>query len=119
LGGGFPEHAIRKAAERTGELYAKERGSVPWTLTPYSRVPGAWQWTLPSKGTVSESASSVVGVAPRWYLPVGDAWIAQFTIGAPAELDGDAFVTKVLTSLTTSHEPRCYEGRLRELGGIR
>ena len=31
----------------------------------------------------------------------------------------DRFVDEVMRSLTTSREPRCYETRLRELGGIR
>src|SRR5439155_3342539 len=57
------------------------------------------RWTLPITATVGRSPGSVVGVAARWYLPVGDARIAQFTIGAPPELDGDAFVTNVLTLL--------------------
>src|SRR2546427_1648825 len=119
LGGGSVEDAIRKAAERSDELYAKERGHVPSTLTPYPSVPGAWHWTLAAEGTVSDRPGSVARIVPRWYLPVGDAWIAQFTIGAPPDVDGDAFVTGLLTSLTTSREPRCYEARLRELGGIR
>lgn len=119
LGGGSMEDAIRKAAERSGDLYAKERGDVPWTLTPYPRVPGAWHWTLPVEGTVRGRPDSVVQIAPRWYLPVGDAWIAQFTIGVPRKVDSDVFVIDVLKSLTTSREPRCYEARLRELGAVR
>ena len=59
------------------------------------------RWTLPITATVGRSPGSV-GVAARWYLPVGDARIAQFTIGAPPELDGDAFVTNVLTLLRRS-----------------
>src|SRR5207249_7976208 len=93
LGGGSVEGAIRKAAERSDELYAKERGRVSSTLTPYPRVPGAWHWTLPVEGTVSDRPGSVARIVPRWYLPVGDAWIAQFTIGAPPDVDDDAFVT--------------------------
>src|SRR5439155_3480899 len=33
------------------------------------------RWTLPITATVGRSPGSVVGVAPRWYLPVGDARI--------------------------------------------
>jgi hypothetical protein len=109
MGGGSAENAIRKAAERSGELYARERAGAPWSLTPYPGAPGAWSWTVPAAGSI----------IPRWYLPAGDAWIAQFTIGVPPEVVADRFVADVLTSLTTSREPRCYEARLRELGGIR
>ena len=109
LGGGSADNAIRKAAERSGELYAKERAGAPWSLTPYPGSTGVWSWTVPA-------ASSIV---PRWYLPAGGAWIAQFTIAVPPEVVADRFVDDVLKSLTTSREPRCYEARLRELGGIR
>jgi len=119
LAGGSTEEAIRKAAERSGKLYAEESGGAPWSLTPYPRVPSAWQWTLPVEGTISDRSGAVVRIIPRWYLPVGDAWIAQFTIGVPPDVDRDAFVTNVLASLTTGQEARCYEVRLRELGGVR
>ena len=110
VGGGSVESAIQKAAERSGELYAKQRAGAPWSLMPYRGVPGAWSWTVPAAGA---------SIVPRWYLPAGGAWIAQFTIGVPPEVNTDQFVADVLKSLTTSREPRCYEARLRELGGIR
>ena len=109
LGGGSADSAIRKAAERSAELYANERAGAPWSLTPYPGSPGVWFWTVPAAGSI----------VPRWYLPAGDAWIAQFTIAAPPEVVADRFVDDVLRSLTTTREPRCYEARLRELGGIR
>lgn len=111
LGGGSAESAIRKAAERSGERYAKERAGAPWSLAPYPAVSGAWSWTVP--------AAPAASILPRWYLPAGDTWIAQFTIGVPPDVVTDRFVDEVLRSLTTSREPRCYEARLRELGGIR
>jgi hypothetical protein len=46
LGGGPVDDAIRTAAKRSAELYAKDAGGVAWTLTPYPRVPGAWHWVL-------------------------------------------------------------------------
>jgi hypothetical protein len=113
------EEAIRKAAERSGKLYAKESGGAPWNLTPDERVPGTWQWTMPVQNTINGRPGGAVRIVPRWYLPVGDEWIAQFTIAVPPDVDRDAFVTDVLTSLTTSRESRCYEARLRELGGVR
>jgi hypothetical protein len=58
-------------------------------------------------------------VIPRWYVPAGGDWIAQFSIAVPPDVESDGFVTTVLTSLTTSREPRCYEARLRELGVVR
>lgn len=116
LGAVSMEAAIRKAAERSGELYLKERGGAPWTLTPYPKIAGAWKWTV--EGTVSGPSGSVIRIIPRWYLPVGDTWLAQFSIGVPSDVDNDAFVTAVLRNLTTSREPRCYEQRMRELGGI-
>lgn len=117
--GGSVENAIRKATERSDELYAKERGGVPSSLVPYPKVPGAWHWTLPVEGTDPSRPDGVIQIIPRWYLPVGGVWIAQFTIGVPPDVDRDAFVTGVLASLTTSREPRCYEAQLRELGGAR
>ncbi len=116
LGAASVDDAIRKAAARSGELYAKESGGVAWTLTPYPRVPGAWQWTLPAEGRAGKG--TVVRIPPRWYIPAADGWIAQFTIGPPPDVEADAFVTAILGSLTTSKEPRCYEARLRELGAI-
>ena len=115
LGGGSVQDAIRKVAERSVELYAKEVRTAPWTLERYPRVPDAWQWTMPGEVTVSGRRGNVV---PRWYLPIGDAWIAQFTIDSPPDVDPEAFVASVLESLTTSNEPRCYEARLRELGVV-
>jgi len=109
LGGGSAESAIRKAAERSGEVYAKERAGAPWSLAPYPGTPGAWSWTVPTSATI----------VPRWYLPAAGAWIAQFTIAVPPEVVVDRFVDDVLRSLTTSREPRCYEATLRQLGGIR
>jgi hypothetical protein len=109
LGGGSAESAIRKAAERSGERFTRERAGAPWSLAPYPGAAGAWSWTVPT----------VASIVPRWYLPAGDAWIAQFAIGVPSEVVADRFVDDVLNSLTTSREPRCYEARLRELGGIR
>jgi hypothetical protein len=115
LGSGSVEDAIRTAAKRSAALYAKEAGGVAWTLTPYPQVPGAWRWTLPVEGTLSGRPGSAQ-IAPRWYLPVAGAWIAQFTIGVPPDVDSDTFVTGVLASLTTSREPRCYEADLRAFG---
>jgi len=119
LGGGSPEAAIRKAAENSGKLYAAESRKVAWTLTPYERVPGAWQWTLPGDFPIGDGKGTVKRIVPRWYLPAGDGWIAQFALGVPSDVDRDAFVSGVLQSLTTSREPRCYETRLRELGEVR
>jgi hypothetical protein len=116
LGATSADGAIRKAAEQSGAVYAKERAGAPWTLTPYPPVPRAWSWLVPVTPTTSASAASIV---PRWYVPAGDAWIAQFAIRVPPAMETDAFVTDVLTSLTTSREPRCYEARLRELGAVR
>ena len=62
---------------------------------------------MPGEVTVSGRRGNVV---LRWYLPIGDAWIAQFTIDSPPDVDPEAFVASVLESLTTSNEPRCYEG---------
>jgi hypothetical protein len=119
LGATSTEEAIRVAAERSHQLYAEEAGTAPWTLQPYPRVPRAWMWTLRATGTIAGKPGAVVTVLPRWFLPVGDQWIAQFTIGAPLDVDREAFVAGVLQSLTTSREPRCYEARLRELGAVR
>ena len=116
LGATSAEGAIRKAAEQSGAVYAKERAGAPWTLTPFPPVPRAWYWLVPVTPTASGSVASIV---PRWYVPAGNAWIAQFAIRVPPGMDTDAFVTDVLTSLTTSREPRCYEARLRELGAVR
>ncbi len=113
------EDAIRKGAEHSDQLYAKERGGVPSTLAPYPKVPGAWHWTVPAEGAVSDRPGTIVRIVPRWYLPVAHGWIAQFAIGTPPDVDADTFVTGVLTSLATSREPRCYEARLRELGAVR
>ena len=116
LGADSVEDAIRIAAERSGKLYAPELGSAPWTLAPYARIPGAWQWMLQGE-RVDERRR--LRATPRWYRAVGEDWIAQFTIGAARVADHDAFVDGVITSLTTSGEPRCFERELRELGGIR
>jgi hypothetical protein len=116
LNGTSAEGAIRRAAEQSGAVYAKERAGAPWTLTPYPLVPRAWYWMVPVTPTTSGSVASIV---PRWYIPAGDAWIAQFAIRVPPGMDTDTFVASVLTSLTTSREPRCYEAKLRELGAIR
>jgi hypothetical protein len=118
LGARSPDEALRRAAERSRELSAPERGGKPWTLEPYPRVPGAWHWTLPLDPGPLEPPGKV-NVIPRWYVPAGADWIAQFSIGIPPGIDSDGFVTAVLTSLTTSREPRCYEARLRELGVVR
>jgi hypothetical protein len=115
LGGGSVQDAIRRLAEQSVELYTKEIRAAPWTLERYPSVPDAWQWTMPGEVTVGGRRGSVV---PRWYLPIGDAWIAQLTIDSPPDVDPDTFVTGVLESLTTSKEPRCYEARLRELGVV-
>jgi hypothetical protein len=119
LSKGSVEDAISKAAERSDQLYAKERGGTPSILAPYPNVAGAWHWKVPVEGSVSDRPGTVVRIVPRWYLPVADVWIAQFAIGAPADADADTFVSSVLTSLTISREPRCYEPRLRELGAVR
>ena len=117
LGTGSVEEAIQKAAERSAEQRAKEWGSVRWNLTPYPKVAGAWHWAVPIEWTDPERPGVIRRPIPRWYIPVGEAWIAQFTIGVPPEVDHDAFVTGLLTSLTTSREPRCYEAELRRLSG--
>jgi hypothetical protein len=119
MGGGSVESAIRKAAERSGERLAKERAGAPWNLAPYPGVAGAWSWTVSAASPTSGPSGSAVSIVPRWYLPATDTWIAQFRIGVPPDMEPDRFVTDVLKSLTTSREPRCYETRLRELGGIR
>lgn len=116
LSAGSVEDAIRTAAERSDRLYAKATGPMPSTLAPYRPVSGAWHWKVSIEGTGSDG--SVVRIVPRWYLPIANVWIAQFAIGAPPDIDRDTFVTGVLTSLTISREPRCYEARLRELGGV-
>lgn len=117
LGAGSVEDAMRIAAERSGKLYAPEVGTAaPWTLAPYPRIPGTWQWTMRAE-RIDERRR--VRAIPRWYRAVGEDWIAQFSIGAARETDHDAFVDGVITSLTTSSEPRCFERELRELGAIR
>ena len=110
------EGAIRKAAEQSGAVYSTERAGAPWTLTPYPPVPRAWFWTVPVTATTSGSVASIV---PRWYIPTGDSWIAQVAIRVPPGIDTDTFVTSVLTSFSTSRDPRCYEAKLRELGAVR
>jgi len=75
--------------------------------------------TNPAAGQAVETDELQRRIAPRWYLTVGDAWIAQFTIGTPPEMDRDALVAGVLERLTTSREPRCYEARMRALGAVR
>jgi hypothetical protein len=71
---------------------------------------------LPRSARARRGASAIV---PRWYLPAGGSWIAQFTIAVPPEVVADRFIDDVLRSLTTSREPHCYEATLRQLGGIR
>src|SRR5215510_14547037 len=80
LGATSAEAAIRKAAEQSGAVYAKERAGAAWTLTPYPPVPRTWYWILPVTPTTSGSVASIV---PRWYVPADDAWIAQFSISVP------------------------------------
>jgi hypothetical protein len=110
------DQAIKNAAERGTELYARELGrAVPWTLAPYARIPGVWHLTARFERESSDRWSRPI---PRWYRAVGDDWIAQFSIGAPRDVDPDAFVDDVIRSLTTNLEPRCFETRLRELGAI-
>jgi hypothetical protein len=119
LGAASVEDGIRKAAERSGQTYATNLGPVPWTLAPYARVPGAWVWSIPVDLVPREHPDSVVRMMPRWFVPVGHEWIGQFSIGAPSDVDRDAFVEDVIRSLTITREARCYQDRLRELGGIR
>jgi hypothetical protein len=108
--------AYAEDREYFGKIYAPDFGALPWTLAPYARIPGAWQWTVPRE--IADGRGKI-RIAPRWYLSVGDEWIAQFAIGAPRDVDRDAFVDGVINSLTTSRQPRCYERELREVGGIR
>ena len=110
------EDAIRKAAAQSDQQFVKHMPGARSTLTPYPRMPGAWQWTLPAR---TEESGRIVMIPPRWYLPVGDTWLAQFTLAVPPGVDADAFVGGVLQSLTTSREARCYEARMRELGALR
>jgi len=81
LGGTSAEAAILRAAEQSGAVYAKDRAGAPWTLTPYPLVPRAWFWVVPVTPTASGSVASIV---PRWYVPAGDAWIAQCEDPCPA-----------------------------------
>ena len=97
------EDAIRKAAAQSDQQFAKHMPGARSTLTPYPRVPGAWQWTLPAR---TEESGRI-------------AWLAQFTLAVAPDVDADTFVGGVLQSLTTSREARCYEARMRELGALR
>jgi hypothetical protein len=122
LGGGSPEDAIREAAERGSEgyeRYAKDKSPPPWTLEPYPRIPGAWTWSVPRRFAVEDRPGAIATIAPRWFVPVGDEWIAVFTVGVPQDADPEAFVDAVIRSLSTSREPRCYEAALRTLGAVR
>lgn len=112
LGGGSVEDTMREAAERSARSYEANVGRFPWTLVPFERVPGAWAW-YPQEFWRQDR---VVRLAPRWFVPVGGEWIAVFTIGAPPETGRDAFAESVIRSLSTTHEPRCYEERMRQLG---
>ena len=117
IGATSMEDAILKAAAQSDQQFARHLpGAARSTLTPYPRVPGAWQWTLPPR---TEESGRIVMAPPRWYLPVGDAWLAQFTLAVPPDVDADTFVGGILQSLTTSREARCYEARMRELGALR
>jgi hypothetical protein len=118
LGASAPEEALRRAAAGGGDAGAKS-GAVSWTLAPYPGVAGAWHWRLSTGPGAADPGAGRPNVIPRWYVPAGTEWIAQFSIAVPPDVEPDGFVTAVLTSLTTSREPRCYEDRLRELGVVR
>ena len=77
LGGGSADNAIRKAAERSGELYAKERAGAPWSLTPYPGSPGVCPGRCRRRSrssrdgtcprTAPGSPSSRLLSRPRWW----------------------------------------------------
>ena len=116
LGASSAQDAIRNAAERSGEQHTTNAGPVPWKLVPYAPVAGAWHWTVPREFT---EGTTRVRIVERWFVPVDDEWIAQFTIGVRRDDKREAFIEAVIRSLTTSREPRCYEKHLIELGGVR
>lgn len=112
LGGGSVEAALQAAAERSARPYDSDTGRLPWTLVPFRRVPGVWEWHVPRQFWRQDR---VVSVIPKWFVPLSEGWIAEFTIGAPPETDPDTFVETVIRSLSTTHEPRCYADRMRQL----
>jgi hypothetical protein len=114
------EQAIRIAAERSAKIYADVMGDAAWTLDRHPSIRDAWVWQVPdSVRAAQQRPGTTTSIVPRYFMPVGDHWIAQFTVGSPADLDGEAFVDDVLRSFAMTRAPRCYEDRLRELGGIR
>lgn len=75
---------------------------------------------IAAAGCASASAPRDIEGLPRYAedMPVGADWIARFAIGAPPDVDREAFVDGIVQSFAMTRERRCYEGRLRELGAI-